>query len=88
MGRIAPRKHIGIQRLNRKMKRAWRAVSGVVGDVLCISGFFDLHVAELFGVKDLATLQAFDIFGVFMPGDDSYPGVSAGGCHRSLYRLE
>ena len=61
-----------LQRLRRKVKRVQRAVLCVVGDVLCFSGFFDLHVAEFFGVKDLATLQAFDKFGVFVPGDDSY----------------
>ncbi len=44
------------------------AVLGVVGNVLGFSGVFDLHVAELFGVKDLATLQALDIFGVFSAG--------------------
>ena len=65
-----------------------RARLCVVGDVLCFSGFFNLHVAELFGVKDLATLQAFDIFGVFVPGDDSYLGMFADGCHRSYYRLK
>jgi hypothetical protein len=48
-------------------------------------GLFDLHVAKLFGVKDLATIQALDEFGVFVPGNYAYPGVSAGGCHRSWY---
>ena len=50
---------------------------------ICISDFFNLHVTELFGVKDVATFQALDILGVFVPGNDSNPGVSAGGCHRS-----
>jgi hypothetical protein len=53
----------------------------VVGGFLGFSGFFNLHIAELFGVKDLATLQALDIFGVFVPGNDAYPGVLADGCH-------
>ena len=90
VGRVAPGKHSGSQRLSPQSKSAsMRArLSCVVGDVLGFSGFFNLHVAELFGVKDLATLQAFDKFGVFMPGDDSYLRVSAGGCHRSYYRLE
>ena len=70
------------------MKRVQLAVSGVVRDVLCFSGVFNLHVAELFGVKDLATFQALDKFGVFLPGDDSYSGVSAGGCHRSYYQMK
>ena len=50
--------------------------------VLGFSGFFNLHVTELFGVKDLATLQALDKLGVFVPGNDTYPGVLADGCHR------
>jgi hypothetical protein len=49
---------------------------------LCFDGFFNLHVTEFFGVKDLATLQALDKFGVFVPGNDSYPGVFADGGHR------
>jgi len=49
---------------------------------LWFGGLFNLHVAELVGVKDLATLQALDIFGVFVPGNDSYPGVFADGGHR------
>jgi len=53
----------------------------VVRGALCLSGFFNLHVAELFGVEDIATLQAFDILGVFMPGNDTYPRVLADGCH-------
>jgi hypothetical protein len=43
------------------------------GWVLCFGGFFNLHVAELLGVKDLATIQALDKLAVFVPGDDSYP---------------
>ncbi len=37
-------------------------------------GFFNLHIAKLFGVKDLATIQALDKFRVFVPGNDSYLG--------------
>jgi hypothetical protein len=57
-------------------------VSVFVQGVLWFGGFFNLHVAELLGVKDLATLQALDKFCVFVPGNDTYPGVLAGGCHR------
>jgi hypothetical protein len=53
----------------------------VLRGVLCFSALFDLHVAELLGVKDLATLQALDILGVFVPGNDTYPWVLADGCH-------
>jgi hypothetical protein len=49
---------------------------------LWFGGLFNLHVAELFGVKDLATFQALDKFGVFVPGNDSYPGVFADGGHH------
>lgn len=54
----------------------------VVGDVLGFSGFFDLHVSEFLRVENLATLQALDKFRVFLPGDDSYFGMSAGGRHH------
>ena len=63
-----------------------RSGLGVVGDVLGFGGFFNLHVAKLFGVKDLATLQALDKFRVFVPGDNSYLGMFAGGCHRFVDR--
>ena len=54
----------------------------VVQGFLRFSGFFNLHIAKLLGVKDLATLQALDIFGVFVPGNDTYLGVLADCCHR------
>lgn len=60
----------------------------IVGDVLRFGGLFDLHVAEFFRVKDLATLQALDVLSVFVPGDDSYLGMSAGGCHRSQRQVK
>lgn len=50
-------------------------------------GFFDRHIMELFGIKDFATFQALDEFTVFVSGDDSYPGVFAGGRH-GLYELK
>jgi hypothetical protein len=49
-------------------------------------GFFDLHIAKFFGIEYLATLQALDIFGVVVPGNDPDLGVFAGGCHRSICR--
>jgi hypothetical protein len=57
--------------------------SEVVQGVLWFDGFFNLHVTELFGVKDFATLQALDIFSVFVPGNDSYLGMFADGGHLS-----
>ena len=56
-------------------------VSVFVQGVLWFGGFFNLHVPKLLGVKDLATLQALDKLGVFVPGNDTYPGVLADGCH-------
>ena len=43
-------------------------------------GFFNLHVVELLGVKDFATFQALNKFGVFVPGDDTYSRVFADRC--------
>jgi hypothetical protein len=63
-----------------------RRASGIFQAGFWLGGFFNLHVAELFGVKDLATIQALDKFTVFVPGNDAYPGVLADGCHRSWYR--
>jgi hypothetical protein len=57
-------------------------LSVFVQGVLWFSGFFNLHVPKLLGVKDLATLQALDELGVFVPGNDTYPGMLADGCHR------
>jgi hypothetical protein len=58
--------------------------SGVFQAGFSIGVFFNLHVSELFGVEDIATLQALDIFSVFVPGYDAYAGVFADSCHHSL----
>ena len=63
------------------------ATLGIVREIFGSSGVFNLHIAKLFGVEDLATLQALDKFGVFVPGNDSYLRMSAGGCHRSQGQL-
>jgi hypothetical protein len=55
--------------------------SGVGFCIFGFGGFFDLHVVKLFGVKDIATFQAFDIFRVFLPGDNTYAWVFADGGH-------
>jgi hypothetical protein len=44
--------------------------------------FLDGHVVEFFGIEDVATFEAFDIFGVFVAGYNSNPWVFAGGNHR------
>jgi hypothetical protein len=70
------------------VNRGWRCASGVFQAGFWFGGFFNLHVTKLFGVKDLATILAFDKLAVFMPGNDAYPRVFAGCCHRSWYRWE
>jgi hypothetical protein len=44
--------------------------------------FLNGHVVEFFGIEDVATFQAFNIFGVFVAGNNSNPWVFAGGNHR------
>ena len=72
----------GSQWPRHQVNRDLLTFSVVVRGVLCFSGFFNLHIAKLFGVKDLATIQALDKLAVFVPGNDSYPGMLADGCHR------
>ena len=43
---------------------------------------FDLHVAEFAGLKDLAAILAFDVFGILIARDDAYSGVGAGRVHE------
>jgi hypothetical protein len=59
----------------------------IVGRVLGFDGFFDLHIAEFIGVKDLATILALDKLTVFVTGDDADFRVFAGACHFSGKRL-
>ena len=61
--------------------RLFRRLGKVAGRFLRFGGLFNLHIAELLGVKDFATLQAFDKFHVIMPGNDAYLRVFADGCH-------
>jgi len=55
-------------------------VDGVFLDLF--GAFFNCHIVKFFRIKDFATLQAFDKFGVLKPGNDSYSWVFAGRCHR------
>ena len=71
------------QRRRRKTIVAAQLRLGVVRKIFRSSRVFNLHIAKLFGIEDLATLQALDILGVVVPGNDPDLGVSAGGCHRS-----
>ncbi len=52
-----------------------------VRDGFLVGGLLYHHVVKLFGVKDFATFHALDIFGVVVPGDNSYLRVFAGGYH-------
>jgi len=55
----------------------------VAGLVLYFIGvFFYHHVVKFFRIKDFATFQALNKFGVFVPGDNSYSWMFAGGCHH------
>jgi hypothetical protein len=60
-----------------------RGASGVFQAGFCFGGLFNLHIAKLFGVKDLATILALDKFAVIEPGNYAYPWVLTNGCHRS-----
>jgi hypothetical protein len=53
-----------------------------------VGGFLNHHVVKFIGVKDFATFQAFDIFGIVVPGNYSYPRVFAGGNHRFVSSSE
>jgi hypothetical protein len=81
MGRVAASRRSGEWKLGRAVAAIVRSLF-VVRNFLWFGGFLDLHVAKFLGVKDVATLQALDKFGVFVPGNDTYPGVLADGCHR------
>ena len=76
MDSVAPARCSGEPRSQRQVRHSvLRPVLNVVRNVFFfIDGFFNLHIAKLFGVKDLATIQALDKFGVFVPGNDSYLG--------------
>ena len=49
--------------------------------------FLDLHIAKFFGIKDLATLQAFDELDVVMPGHNAHAWVFAEAGHGSKFDL-
>ncbi|WP_420238455.1 hypothetical protein ACOBR2_02300 [Telmatobacter bradus] len=69
--------------------------SGANGSAARSSGFFvvlpgfcrvfNFHIAKFFGIKDFATLQAFDKLTVSVPGNDSNLRVSAGVGHRDRF---
>ncbi len=55
----------------------------IVRDFPFLGRFFDFHVTELFRVKNLATFQALDVFGVVVPGNNSNFRMLTNGRHRS-----
>jgi hypothetical protein len=60
----------------------------VIGEVFSFGGVFNFHIPEFLRVKHLATLQAFDILSVFVPGDDTYFRMPAGVSHHDQFQLE
>ena len=44
--------------------------------------FFNRHVVKLFRIKHIATVETLHKLGVFVAGNDSNPGMFAGGNHR------
>jgi hypothetical protein len=55
--------------------------SGIPIRIFGRHGVFNFHIAKLFGIKDFATLEAFDELCVIVPGDDAHARVSAQGSH-------
>ena len=52
--------------------------------VLGFDGFFNGHVAEFAGFKNVATFLAFDIFCVVFTSHDAHTGMAADFLHRCL----
>ncbi|HWG21017.1 MAG TPA: hypothetical protein VG225_10860 [Terracidiphilus sp.] len=65
-----------------------RESSGVAFRLFGLDGLFNLHIAKFFGIKDFATLQAFNELDVVMPGDDAHSRVFADGGHGSSFVLD
>ena len=60
-------------------RRAWKLL--VFQVLLLLGGFLDRHVVKFFGIKDIATLQALNILGILVSGNNSNSGMFAGGSH-------
>jgi hypothetical protein len=45
--------------------------------------FFDLHGFKVFGLENLAAIQALDVIHAVAPGDDLGTGMVASGLHNS-----
>ena len=44
--------------------------------------FLNGHIVKFFGIEDIPAFQAFNVFGVFVAGNNANPRVFAGGNHR------
>jgi len=64
--------------------RIRKASSGLFFVGFGLRRVLNFHVAKLFGVKNFATFQALDEFGVLVAGDDAYFGMSADCGHHVL----
>ena len=47
---------------------------------------FYLYGFKVFGLKDLAAIQAFDVVDTIAPGDDLGAGMVASGRHKQRFR--
>ena len=99
IGRALPDVRDGLKPVHRRILYAmhekgltasakFRKSAVVVGDVLGFGSFFNFHVAKLFGVKNLATLQALDKLRVLVTGNNAYFRMFAGGRHRPWVQLK
>lgn len=59
-----------------------QTTSFLIGIFFLFGGLLNRHVMKLFRIKDIAALKTLDIFRVLMAGDNSNPGVFAGGSHH------
>jgi hypothetical protein len=78
-------------RCGHPVQRTWKRVNELLLVLYHIflrkiSGFFNCHIVKLFRIKDFTTFQALDVLRVFVSGNDSYPGMFAGGRHRIVFR--
>ena len=59
-----------------------KAASFILFLFFLLGRFLNGHIVKFFGIEDIATFQTFNIFGVFVSGNNSNPRVFAGGNHR------
>ncbi len=59
-----------------------RRASSIFSPIFFLGRFFNGHIVKFLRIEDIATFKAFNIFGVFVAGNNSYLRVFAGGNHR------